>query len=127
MAVLGAGALGAAIAARLSDTGHQVRLWNRTAVKAHAAAADSVGVTAADEVTDAVRGASVVFTVLRDGDVVAAVMGPAIDALDDRAVWVQASTVGPDSARTLSELARRHGVAYLDAPVSGSTGPARNG
>jgi 3-hydroxyisobutyrate dehydrogenase len=127
VAVLGAGALGAAIAARLSDTGHQVRLWNRTAVKAHAAAADSSGVTAADEVTDAVRGASVVFTVLRDGDVVAAVMGPAIDALDDRAVWVQASTVGPDSARTLSELARRHGVAYLDAPVSGSTGPARNG
>jgi 3-hydroxyisobutyrate dehydrogenase len=127
VAMLGAGALGAAIAARLGDTGHQVQLWNRTPAKAHAAAGNSTNVTAVDDVTDAVKGASVVFTVLRDGDAVADVMEPAIDALTDGAVWVQASTVGPDSARMLSELAHAHGVAYLDAPVSGSTGPARNG
>jgi 3-hydroxyisobutyrate dehydrogenase len=127
VAVLGAGALGAAIAARLGETGHEVRLWNRTPAKAAAAAADSTGVAAVAKVTDAVRGASVVFTLLRDGAAVADVMETAIDALADDAVWVQASTVGPDSARTLTELAQAHGVAYLDAPVSGSTGPARNG
>jgi 3-hydroxyisobutyrate dehydrogenase len=127
VAVLGAGALGTAIAARLGDTGHQVKLWNRTPDRARAGAAGSTGVTAVAEVTDAVKDAAVVFTVLRDGDAVAEVMNTAIDALDARAVWVQASTIGPDSARTLGELARRHGVAYLDAPVSGSTGPARNG
>jgi 3-hydroxyisobutyrate dehydrogenase len=127
VAMLGAGALGAAIAARLGDTGHQVQLWNRTFATANAAAADSVGVTAIADVTDAVKDASVVFTVLRDGNAVADVMETAIDALADGAVWVQASTVGPDSARALSELARAHGVAYLDAPVSGSTGPARDG
>jgi 3-hydroxyisobutyrate dehydrogenase len=125
--MLGAGALGAAIAARLGDTGHQVQLWNRTPAKAHAAAGNSAGVIAVDDIREAVRDASVVFTVLRDGNAVADVMETAIDALADGAVWVQASTVGPDSARTLSELARAHGVAYLDAPVSGSTGPARNG
>lgn len=127
VAVLGAGALGTAIAARLGDTGHQVKLWNRTPDRARAGAAVSTGVTAVAEVTDAVKDAAVVFTVLRDGDAVAEVMNTAIDALDARAVWVQASTIGPDSARTLGELARRHGVAYLDAPVSGSTGPARSG
>ena len=127
VAVLGAGALGAAIAARLGDTGHPVKLWNRTPDRARAVAAASTGVTAVAEVTDAVRDTAVVFTVLRDGDAVADVMNTAIDGLDARAVWVQASTIGPDSARTLGELARRHGVAYLDAPVSGSTGPARNG
>ena len=42
VAVLGAGALGAAIAARLGDTGHEVRLWNRTPFKAQAAALDSI-------------------------------------------------------------------------------------
>ena len=127
VAVLGAGALGTAIAARLGDTGHQVKLWNRTPDRARAGAAASTGVTAVAEVTDAVKDAAVVFTVLRDGDAVAEVMNTAIDAFAARAVWVQASTIGPDSARTLGELARRHGVAYLDAPVSGSTGPARSG
>ena len=42
-------------------------------------------------------------------------------------MWVQASTVGPVSSRALADLARDHGVAYLDAPVSGSTTPAREG
>jgi 3-hydroxyisobutyrate dehydrogenase len=127
VAILGAGALGTAIAARLSDTGHQVRVWNRTPARAQAAAADSDDIVAMDTVSDAVRDASVVFTVLRDGAAVAEVMNAAIDALSPSAVWVQASTVGPDSAQALRELADAHAVAYLDAPVSGSTGPARAG
>jgi 3-hydroxyisobutyrate dehydrogenase len=127
VAVLGAGALGAAIAARLADTGHEVRLWNRTPERARAVAAESAGMTAVAEVTDAVRDAAVVLTLLRDGIAVAEVMDTAIDAVDPGAVWVQASTIGPESARTLSYLADKHAVAYLDAPVSGSTGPARNG
>jgi 3-hydroxyisobutyrate dehydrogenase len=127
VAVLGAGALGAAIADRLAQTGHPVRVWNRTPARAQAVAAGTPGVVAADTVALAVRGASVVLTVLRDGNAVAAVMMEALPAFDDGAVWVQASTVGPDSALKLSEMAGRSGVAFLDAPVSGSTGPAHNG
>jgi 3-hydroxyisobutyrate dehydrogenase len=127
VAVLGAGALGAAIAARLGDTGHQVKLWNRSPDRARAAAAASSGVTAVAEVASAVKDAPVVLTLLRDGDAVTDVMTNAIDSLDADAVWVQASTIGPDSARTLSEFAHAHGVAYLDALVAGSTGPARAG
>jgi 3-hydroxyisobutyrate dehydrogenase len=127
VAVLGAGALGAAIAARLADTGHQVKLWDRTAERAHEVAAASAGMTAVDEVTDAVRDAAMVLTLLRDGAAVTEVMDIAIGAIDEDAVWVQASTIGPESARALGELAEKHAVAYLDAPVSGSTGPARNG
>ncbi|MFC4611346.1 NAD(P)-dependent oxidoreductase [Streptomyces maoxianensis] len=127
VAVLGAGALGAAMATRLGDTGHEVRLWNRTEERARAVAEHAAGVTAVGEVGDAVSGASVVLTVLRDGDAVADVMSDAIDRLDNDAVWVQASTVGPQSAGALAALARDHGVAYLDAPVSGSTAPALQG
>ena len=127
VAVLGAGALGAAIAARLGDTGHRVTLWNRTPDRARAAAAASTGVTAVAGIGDAVKDASVVFTLLRDGDAVADVMNTVIDSLEAGSVWVQASTIGPASAETLAELAEAHGVAYLDAPVSGSTGPARAG
>jgi 3-hydroxyisobutyrate dehydrogenase len=68
-----------------------------------------------------------VITVLRDGDAVSEVMSDAVTRLADGAVWVQASTVGPQSAGALAGMAREHGVAYLDAPVSGSTAPARQG
>jgi 3-hydroxyisobutyrate dehydrogenase len=127
VAVLGAGALGAAMATRLGETDHPVRLWNRTGDRARAVANQAVGVTAVEAVGEAVSGASVVLTVLRDGDAVAQVMREAITRLDPDAVWVQASTVGPDSAHALAELAHHHGIAYLDAPVSGSTAPARSG
>src|SRR5450432_2327149 len=110
VAVLGAGALGAAIAARLVDTGHQVKLWDRTPERAREIAAATAGMTAVDEVTDAVRDAAMVLTLLRDGAAVAAVMGTAIDAVDADGVWVQASTIGPESARALAELADKHAV-----------------
>ncbi|MGW3704919.1 NAD(P)-dependent oxidoreductase [Streptomyces sp. NPDC005134] len=127
LAVLGAGALGAAMAMRLGDTGHEVRLWNRTEERARSVAEHAAGVTTVRAVEDAVSGASVVVTVLRDGDAVTQVMSDAIARLDNDAVWVQASTVGPRYAGALAGLARDHGVAYLDAPVSGSTAPARQG
>ncbi len=125
--VLGAGALGAAMAARLGETGHQVRLWNRTADRARAAADGTAGVTAVEAVDEAVAGSTAVLTVLRDGDAVSGVMADALGAMDDGAVWIQASTVGPEHARALADLARQHHVGYLDAPVSGSTVPARQG
>lgn len=117
VAVLGAGALGAEMAMRLGDTGHEVRLWNRTEERARTVAEHAAGVTAVRAVGDAVSGASVVITVLRDGDAVAEVMSDAIGRLDNDAIWVQASTVGPRHADALAGLARDHGVAYLDAPV----------
>jgi 3-hydroxyisobutyrate dehydrogenase len=126
-AVLGAGALGAAMAARLGETGHDVRLWNRSPERARTAAAGAEGVSAVATVAEAVSGAPVVITVLRDGDAVGHVMDQAVTELDPGAVWVQASTVGPQWARALAHLAQDHGIAYLDAPVSGSTAPARSG
>ena len=126
-AVLGAGALGAAMAARLGEMGQEVRLWNRTAERARVAAAQARDVTAVAAAGDAVSGAGAVITVLRDGDAVAKVMADAIASVEQGAVWIQASTVGPHSARALADLAREHGLAYLDAPVSGSTTPAREG
>jgi 3-hydroxyisobutyrate dehydrogenase len=126
-AVLGAGALGAAMAARLGQMGQEVRLWNRTAERARVAASQARDVTAVASAGDAVSGAEAVITVLRDGDAVAEVMADAIASVEQGAVWIQASTVGPHSARALADLARAHGLAYLDAPVSGSTTPAREG
>jgi 3-hydroxyisobutyrate dehydrogenase len=125
--VLGAGALGAAMASRLGETGHVVRLWNRTAQRSRAVADQAAGIQAVESLSEAVSGASVVITVLRDGDAVAEVMNEALSSFDEGAVWVQASTIGPLFARQLAELAHENDISYLDAPVSGSTVPARQG
>jgi 3-hydroxyisobutyrate dehydrogenase len=62
-----------------------------------------------------------------NGDAVNAVAEPMLDAMSPTAVWVQASTVGSQWADRLRALADAHHRAMLDAPVSGSTQPARTG
>ena len=134
VAVLGAGLLGSAMAARLGERGRDVRLWNRSPARAVEVAREAPGVRAVEDLTRAVQGAGTVLTVLRDGDAVAAVARRVLPAMAQRSpagavgpVWVQASTVGPRSAGELRALADEAGVAVLDAPVSGSTAPARQG
>lgn len=129
VAVLGAGLLGAAMAARLGEQGHDVRLWNRSPERAARAADGADGVRAVADLAEAVDGAAVVLTVLRDGDAVADVAGRFLPLLGggDGPVWVQASTVGPRAAGELRAQADAAGAAFLDAPVSGSTDPARRG
>jgi 3-hydroxyisobutyrate dehydrogenase len=123
--ILGAGNMGAAMAARLVDTGHQVTAWDRDAERAQHLAGS--GVTAEPDVRSAVAGASVVITMVTNGEAVQAIAEQMLPAMRPDAVWVQASTVGAEWADALRALADAHGRTMLDAPVSGSTGPARNG
>jgi 3-hydroxyisobutyrate dehydrogenase len=123
--ILGSGNMGSAMAARLLDTGHQVTTWNRHAGRAQQLA--DLGVTTAPDVQPAVANASVVITMVTNGEAVHAIAEQMLSAMRLDAVWVQASTVGAEWADRLRALAENHGRAILDAPVSGSTGPARNG
>jgi 3-hydroxyisobutyrate dehydrogenase len=50
----------------------------------------------------------------------------AIAALRAGSAWIQMATVGVDWTEDFSALAHDHGVEYVDAPVSGSDGPARD-
>jgi 3-hydroxyisobutyrate dehydrogenase len=122
--ILGAGHMGSAMAARLAETGHHVTVWDRDSDHAHqlagvAAVAPNAGAAVAD--------ATVVITMVTNGEAVYAVAKQMLPALHAGAVWVQASTVGAEWADKLRGLADTHGRTMLDAPVSGSTGPARNG
>jgi 3-hydroxyisobutyrate dehydrogenase len=127
IAVLGVGRMGAPIAQNLLRAGFGVSVWNRTPRRAEALAAAGarVGVSPAD----AVAGADVVLTMLTDGEAVArAINGPggATSVLAPGSVWIQMATVGLDWTQRLAELARDRGLEFVDAPVSGSDGPARD-
>ncbi len=128
IAVLGTGTMGAPIARNLLRAGMQVRVWNRTQAKARSLAAD--GAPVATSPAAAAAGVDVLITMLTDGAAVEQVMtGPdgALSTLGPDAIWVQMSTIGVDWSDRLADLASRHHVTFFDAPVSGSSRPAKNG
>ena len=126
VAVLGTGSMGAPIARNLLAAGFPVAAWNRTAARA-APLADH-GARLASSPGDAAKNADVVLTMLADGATVEEAMrgpGGALEAMRPGSVWIQMATVGLDWIGRLSGLAAEHGVELVDAPVSGSDGPAR--
>jgi 3-hydroxyisobutyrate dehydrogenase len=125
VALLGTGVMGAGMARNIASAGVPVRVWNRTRAKAEPLA--EAGATVTDTPADAVRGATVVVTMLFDADSVAETMEQARDALGDDVVWVQQATVGVDGADRLAKLAVDLGVTYVDAPVLGTRKPAEDG
>lgn len=125
VAVLGIGAMGAPIARNLARKGFAVRAWNRTRSKAEALTEAAVFV--ANTPAEAVDGASVVLTVLKDAESVRQAITAAAPKLGPGMVWAQISTVGVDGLASLAALAASHGLAFYDAPVQGSRQPAEAG
>ncbi len=129
VALLGAGIMGAAMARNLLAAGLPVTVWDRSAEVAGALA--SAGAQAADSPPDAVRDAQVVITMLPDAAVVDEVIfdGGAAAALAPHAVWAQMGTIGTQGTVRAADRLRqlRPDVYYVDAPVSGSKGPAESG
>jgi 3-hydroxyisobutyrate dehydrogenase len=129
VAVIGTGIMGAAMAGNLIAAGLPTTVWDRSP-DATAPLADA-GARVAASARDAAREAQVVITMLPTADVVTSVMfGDGVaGALADGAVWAQMGTIGvtatAEAAARLAQL--RHGALFVDAPVSGSKGPAQAG
>src|SRR5689334_22483216 len=129
VAVVGTGIMGSAMARRLSAAGLRTTVWDRSPqVTAPLAAA---GVLVAATARDAAVGAEVVITMLPTAQVVEQVIfaGGVAEAFADGAVWAQMGTIGVDATTAITaRLAQiRPDVMFVDAPVSGSKGPAETG
>ncbi|HST67864.1 MAG TPA: NAD(P)-dependent oxidoreductase, partial [Mycobacteriales bacterium] len=122
--VLGTGIMGAGMARSLLRAGHAVTVWNRTAAKAAPLADD--GATVAGTAAEAVAGAEVVLVMLFDTAAVLDVL-TAASARKTDAVWLQASTIGPEGMLEVAALAAGRGLRLVDAPVLGTKGPAEQG
>jgi len=127
VAFLGTGRMGTPMAANLARGGFGVQVWNRTAGPAQALAADGAVVAASP--AQAARGAAIVITMLADGPATEqAATGPdGLLTASPGTIWVQMATVGIEWTSRLAGLAAAAGVVFVDAPVSGSEGPARAG
>jgi 3-hydroxyisobutyrate dehydrogenase-like beta-hydroxyacid dehydrogenase len=109
--VIGAGAMGRAIAAALLDAGHPVTVWNRTPGRTGDLAAR--GAAIAGDPVDAVGASDLVLLCLLDDRSVRDVLEAAGDAIRDRTV-VNLVTGTPDEARAVAAWVADHGASYLD-------------
>jgi 3-hydroxyisobutyrate dehydrogenase len=129
VAVLGTGIMGSAMARNFVRAGLHTTVWDRSAPATEALA--TAGVAVASSPAEAVRDAQVVVTMLPTFDVVNSVVfdGAVPQAFSKGAVWAQMGTIGisatADIVRRLAEV--RPDVMFVDAPVSGSKGPAESG
>jgi 3-hydroxyisobutyrate dehydrogenase len=121
--ILGVGLMGSAMASRLVDQGFEVIAWDRDTD--HVRSLD--GVEAAAAPGSVLTDAGVVITMLPTAQIVLEVVEPLLDSWPDGTIWLQTSSVGAAEADRLTGLAGDHGVTLVDAPVSGSTRPARKG
>ena len=128
-AVLGTGIMGAAMARNLLAAGLSTTVWDRSPSAAEPLVA--AGAAVAPTPVEAVRGARVVITMLPTADVVGSVMldGAVITAFEQDAVWAQMGTIGVAATVEIDAQLRseRPDVMFVDAPVSGSKGPAEAG
>ncbi|MEM1101995.1 MAG: 3-hydroxyisobutyrate dehydrogenase [Pseudomonadota bacterium] len=116
---IGLGNMGAPMAANLAAAGHDVMGFD-TATRPE-------GLSMAETAQGAAEGADVVITMLPNGDILRAVAADILPAMAKGAILLDCSTVDVASAREVAASAADHGVATLDAPVSGGIGGATNG
>lgn len=130
---IGLGAMGRPMAARLVESGFAVRVYNRTSGPERALT--KLGATACPTPGACAKDADVVITMLSDAEALASVLEGsegvfatfAREHRKPRPVLMDMSTVGRAAAAFIGRRAGEHNARFVDAPVSGSVGPATRG
>lgn len=126
--IAGTGRMGAAIAQRLLGLGHEVTVWNRTAEKTRPLAAAGARVAATPARAAAVS--EIIITILTDAAAIdAAYHGRdgLLSANVSGKLFIEMSTVRPETERALAGKVRDKGAAMIECPVGGTIGPAKDG
>jgi 3-hydroxyisobutyrate dehydrogenase len=123
IAFIGLGNMGGPMAANLVKAGRTVTAFDLVAASRDQARADGAGI--ADSAVAAVKGAEVVITMLPAGKHVLSVWNEVVPAMAKGTLIIDCSTIDVESAKRAHALAAQHGVASVDAPVSGGTGGAK--
>jgi 3-hydroxyisobutyrate dehydrogenase len=126
---IGLGVMGYPMAGHLAAAGHAVTVYNRTTARARQWT-DEFGGAAAPSPAAAAAGAGFVFCCVGNDDDLRAVTlgdGGAFAGMGPGTVFVDHTTTSAEVARELHAEAKRRGLAFIDAPVSGGQAGAENG
>ena len=126
--IAGTGKMGTAICSRLISLDYEVHVWNRT--QANANAAIDLGAKWANSPQDLINSVDIVLSLLANeqalDEVYFASNGLLSKATSNKTI-VEMSTVSPEKHSTLAAKVAVAQIEYLECPVGGSIGPAKEG
>ncbi|MEO3802566.1 NAD(P)-dependent oxidoreductase [Nonomuraea sp. B1E8] len=122
---IGLGIMGSPMAANLVKAGHAVTGYDISAERVEQLA--GLGGKGATGVVDAVAGADVVITMLPDSPQVEEVAPRVVEYAKPNLLYIDMSTIKPETSRRVARQAAAAGVRALDAPVSGGERGAIDG
>jgi 3-hydroxyisobutyrate dehydrogenase len=126
--IAGTGRMGAAIAQRLMSLGHELTVWNRTAAKTQPLAAAGAKIAATP--FQLASFSETVITILTDAEAIETAYHGRDGLLSGSVagkLFIEMSTVRPETERELSARIREKGAAMIECPVGGTVGPAKDG
>jgi 3-hydroxyisobutyrate dehydrogenase len=126
--VCGTGRMGSSIAQRLMSVGHEVAVWNRNAAKTKPLT--DAGARLFASPAELVEGCDVtVVMLLNDAATEAIYRGPngILKSKLAGKLVIDMSTVRPDTMKSNGSEVLQRGAAFVECPVGGSTGPAKEG
>ena len=125
IAWIGLGLIGLPMAARLASRGMRVQGFDIDAGRTRLAAGR--GIAAVSDHAAAVARADLVFTSLPTEAALLEVANAVAGRMPREAIFIDTSTVGPKASTQAARVLAAKGVAYLRAPISGSTALAETG
>ncbi|QSG11935.1 3-hydroxyisobutyrate dehydrogenase or related beta-hydroxyacid dehydrogenase [Halapricum desulfuricans] len=125
---IGLGAMGAPMAWNLEEAGYDLLVYNRSDGPTEPFA--EAGIEVADSPRAVGQQADIVVTMVTDDEALAAVLDGEtglLAGLDSETTVVQMSTVTPEATEAAAQTVRAQNARFVDAPVSGTVGPAEEG
>jgi 3-hydroxyisobutyrate dehydrogenase len=127
--LVGTGRMGQAIGLRLLEKGHLLTVWNRTPEKL--SVLTRAGAKSAPSAAALVDGVDVILSILTNEDAQSSVYHTPHTGLLSGAIegklFIDMSTVRPHSSLALGQEVTKRGAHFVESPVGGTTGPARDG
>jgi 3-hydroxyisobutyrate dehydrogenase len=126
---VGLGIMGSRMAANLRRAGYELTVYNRTRERAEAWAAEQ-GATVASTPAEVGAASDIVITMVVDGAQVQMVLlgdNGVAEGAADGTLCVDMSTIAPGDSRRIAQALAERGVAFVDAPVTGSSPKAEDG
>lgn len=124
--MIGLGAMGMNMARNLHKAGLLEGVWNRTTSKAEALAAELES-RAAPSIRELASVCNALVICVSADEDVAAVVDELAPAMQRGGLVIDCSTVSAGTARAAAERLAKHGIDFLDCPVSGGVEGARLG
>ena len=121
---IGLGNMGNPMAKNLIKAGFPVSVYNRSLDKTEDFKTEA---TVCESISELVKNSDIIFTMLTNDDAVNHVYTEILTENLDGKLFIDCSTISQDCSLANAEMVKAKNAGFIDAPVAGSTVPAKEG